>query len=722
MYKTRHYKTIIFLFLLLCVIGKKGIAINSSEVDSLNILIESKSGIEKITILRRLGYYYRHIDPKRTIEYGNQALKHAKLLDNPNFYFEAYSIISLGYRYDKQLDSAMFYANKALRIAKNEENSYYLYIAYNRLGLVYKKQGNYLTAISLFKTAIPYISNQIELGNLYNNIGSSYKKIGKFVVALNFYKKALIIRKETNDNKRYAYLLNNISNLYSALEQFDKAISIQKKSIKIKQQLNNPYDMGISYTNLATLFIEREEIQLDSTYYYLQKAELYRDLSNNNELIYFIEEVWADYYQKKGDYKKANELNLSIIKYYENTNQSSKKASSLTQIATNYIAQNKLNEALESINSACELGESLQLKPFLLNSYEVRSEVYLKLGQYKKAYQELAKSKTIREEVFSSEIQHSLTDLEVKNKLEEQEKNNEILEKENKLQEVQLIQNKIIIYFSVILIILILTVLYIRHNNGKNLKKRNNELIRAKSKLENSKKELLRTNTTKNILFSIVGHDILNGFHPVFGMVKLLNENFDVLPDSDKKEYIKGIHKGATQNMHLIKNLLIWGKSQLENFEFQPRNLNLNVIVSKSLLSLKLFAENKNIILINKTKITTRIYADEEMLNIIFRNLITNAIKFTPEGKKVWIEAEEQENFYKICIQDEGIGISQEKIDRILNDNEIQSQHGTNNEKGTGLGLIISKDFINKNNGILSIESEINKGTKMCFTLPKAKQ
>ena len=718
MYKTRHYK-ILFFFLLLLTIGKKGNAINSSELDSLNYLIESKSGAEKIALLKKLGEYYRHIDPKRTIEYGNQALLHAKLLNNPSFYFEAYSTISIGYRYYKQLDSAMVYANKALRIAKNEENSHFLYIAYNRLGLVYKKQGNYLTAISLFKTAIPYVTNQVELGNLYNNIGSSYKKIGKLVIALDFYKKTLIIRKETKDDRRYAYILNNISNLYSSLEQYEKAISIQQQSIKIKERVQNPHDLGISYTNLAMLFLRTEDDQLDSTYYYLQKAEIYRDLSNNKELIYFIDEVYADYYQKKGEYQKANELNQSTIKYYEKTNQFSKKANALSQITINYIAQNKFREALSSIDSACAIGERLQLKPFLISCYEIRSEIYLKSGNYKKAYQELAKSKALREEVFSSEIQHSLTDLEVKNKIEEQEKNNQILEKENQLQEVQLIQNKVIIYFSIIVIILILAILYFRHRNDNDLKKRNIELVQAKSNLENSKKELLKTNTTKNILFSIVGHDILNGFHPVFGMVELLNENFDTLPEHDKKDYIRGIHKGATQNMHLIKNLLIWGKSQLENFEFQPRSLNLNAIASKNILTLKLFAENKNIILINKIKITTRIYADEEMLNTVFRNLIANAIKFSSPGKKVWIKAEEQEHFFKVCIQDEGIGMSQEKTSKILTYMEMQSLNGTNNEKGTGLGLIISKDFIIKNKGVLNIESEIDKGTKMCFTLPK---
>lgn len=237
--------------------------------------------------------------------------------------------------------------------------------------------------------------------------------------------------------------------------------------------------------------------------------------------------------------------------------------------------------------------------------------------------------------------------------------------------------------------------------------------------LREAQKNLREANATKDKFFSIIAHDLKNPFNALIGLSELLIKNFDNFDDVKKKKFIQNIYESSDNMYKLLENLLNWSRMQTGRIEWCPENINLNKIADENLLLLKTAAETKHIVIISDLDATTTVYADADMVTMVFRNLITNAIKFTREGGEVKISAKPTGNYEEITVSDTGIGICEEDIKKLFRIDVTHSAHGTAKEKGTGLGLILCKEFIEKNGGEIWVESELGKGSDFKFTLPK---
>ncbi|MDR3628606.1 MAG: PAS domain S-box protein [Ignavibacteriaceae bacterium] len=230
--------------------------------------------------------------------------------------------------------------------------------------------------------------------------------------------------------------------------------------------------------------------------------------------------------------------------------------------------------------------------------------------------------------------------------------------------------------------------------------------------------ELKQLNATKDKFFSIIAHDLKNPFITILGFTDLLSSDYFELSDDERLDFINEMKKTAEISFNLLQNLLQWSRSQTGRIEFNPKELELLKIVDENLQLLNVTAERKQIQLYNEVISDLRVIADEEMLNTVFRNLITNAIKFSSKGGNITVSASVKENQAEICVSDTGIGMEQKTISNLFKLEVTQSTTGTENETGTGLGLILCKEFIERNNGKIRVESEVGKGSKFIFTLP----
>lgn len=691
------------------------------SVDSLVKLIPSKTGKEKMDLLEKVAYFYRHRNPEKSLNFGYQALRYAQLVDNRNYFFTAYSIISLAHRYNSNLDSALYYGEKDMEIARMTQDTSQNYLANNRLGLIYKKKGNYLTAISYFSKAISYATTKRMEADLYNNIGISYKYLGNYLEALEYYSKTLHIRKQTHDSLGYAYILNNIANLYGNMEQYRKALNTMRQSVHIKEKLKlSPFDLSLGYGNLAEYYLLlRDSTLYDSIFYFIRKAEEQALIANNEELRNTAISKLAKYYQIKGEYEESTKLYDSILTFFKSKEMTTKAAHILLEIASNKMSQGQFLSARKTLESAHKIIRKHDILPQLMPYYQLSSDLHMIRHAYKEAYMDLQSLNDLRSKMFTSEIQKKITDIEVKKQLESKEKDNRILSQQNMLQKAKLAQKNTIIYFSVFLLALVVIFLFFIFKSLRALKEKHQILLQTKEELEVSRQSLLNANNVKNKLFSIVSHDILNGFHPLYGMLEYLRNNVKEMDKEEIYNVVNNVFRGATRNLHLMKNILLWGKSQMNNFELNPEELDIHEIIAKNLRNMQIVAENKGIYFLNKVPPQTKVIADKEAVLSILRNICFNAVKFSPEGEKIIISAADEGNKVKICVKDHGVGMGPEKIEQILKGLEMKSQDGTQQEKGSGLGLIVTKEFIEKSGGELSIESTINVGTKMCFTLPK---
>jgi len=234
--------------------------------------------------------------------------------------------------------------------------------------------------------------------------------------------------------------------------------------------------------------------------------------------------------------------------------------------------------------------------------------------------------------------------------------------------------------------------------------------------LEEQTQQLTELNTLKNKLFSVIAHDLKA---PVYALRSLFrNVQLYDLPGDEIKLLIPEVVNELTYTTGLMENLLQWAKSQMQAESIRPQLLDIARITQEVLQLLRLQAEAKHIYIQSKIERPVFVYADKDMINLVLRNLLSNAIKFTPEEGLIFVEAREMRSHIEVLVQDNGMGISQEGIQRLMGENYYTTR-GTEGEAGTGLGLMLCKEFLSRNGGRMRIESEPGKGSTFAFTLPK---
>lgn len=244
------------------------------------------------------------------------------------------------------------------------------------------------------------------------------------------------------------------------------------------------------------------------------------------------------------------------------------------------------------------------------------------------------------------------------------------------------------------------------------------ELLALNERLQDSNEELQNINRTKDKLFSIIGHDLRGPLSNINNLLKLILEG--VLDKEEREELLTETMKSVKLTYDLLENLLFWAKNQRNEIDFRPSNCDITTVVDDNIALQESAARDKNISLRAEYTPGLKAFADKHMLNIIMRNLISNAIKFTHEGGHIIVLVSESANEVKVSVQDDGVGISEENIEKIFDSVQSFTTRGTRHEKGTGLGLILTKDFVQKNGGKLHLTSQVDKGSTFSFTLPQA--
>jgi signal transduction histidine kinase len=240
------------------------------------------------------------------------------------------------------------------------------------------------------------------------------------------------------------------------------------------------------------------------------------------------------------------------------------------------------------------------------------------------------------------------------------------------------------------------------------INQRNFEILQQKEKLE-------ELNALKDRLFMIISHDFRSPLHSLKGLIVLLNDSEFISPD-EFRVLLKGLKYNVDQTYDLLENLLFWSKSQMKGFSVNKVKVNVYDLVFENNSLLRSFADKKDISIVNLVDPAVHVKADEDMTRLILRNLISNAIKFTDSGGIVTVHTENTGDSINISVADTGIGVGpSEKFDLFA---QSLSKSGTQNEKGTGLGLMICKEFVEKNNGKIWVESEPRKGSRFTFSLP----
>lgn len=697
----------------------------ANEALNLAHILNNKEGISDS--YNRIGnvYFYRG-DNEKALEFYQKCLKLRLELNNPKMISNIYHNLGSLYNYENNLSKAIEYYEKGLELSLSINDQESVISFYNRMGLTYQKNAKYKEAIQHHLKAIEIAENTNDIeskASLYNGIGNSYYEISSYDQALNYFFKALDIYQELNSPEGLSMMYNNLGIVYQSLKENDKALEYYKKALEIDIELGSLYGQANVYNNIGTTYDENgnKEKALE---YYNKSLELNQQLNdkggiatalNNIGLIYLD---LGEYDKSYSNLKKSTDLTKEMNNTYN-------LANNYNNLAKLFLVQKQYTKSKNYLDHAIELSKQMNIKIWLTESYDLYHQMYLELNNYKKALEYYKLFSEVQDSIYSDESADRIAEMKIKYETENLETENELLKKDNQIHLLELNRQKNIMNYWIAFTLLIIALAVLSFSRFR-LKKNTNTLLRSKNdqlketnqKLTTSENNLKELNATKDKFFSIIAHDLKNPFQSLLGFSETLYNQIDELDKDELSDYSRLIYESAQNLFNLLSNLLQWSKSQLGSIKLTPIEVNLYDSVDDVLSLLNISITRKQLTVHNEIEKDKTILVDKHVISTVLRNLINNAVKFTDKNGTIKIMSEVKDNVIIISVQDNGTGISKENLEKLFKIDEEHSTKGTDNEFGSGLGLILCKELINQSGGEIFVDSTLGKGSKFSFSLP----
>jgi signal transduction histidine kinase/Tfp pilus assembly protein PilF len=636
-------------------------------------------------------------------------------------------------------DSAVIMYKKAIRVSRALKNKKEEGKVHQDFGIFYRNRGNYDSAQIHFNLALNLyrsVNDTLGIAKAINNKGTVYFFTGKFKSAIQKYQKAVRLFRKMKYKKGIADCNNNIGIIHWRQNNLERAKEYLKEAAKDYKEIGNKTMQGYAYNNLGVIYGEENNYNT-SLKYHQKAAKIFKKL-DLQQLIQNTYQNLGIVNKSLGNYNKAMEYynkSLNIAEKYNNKKLIASIHGNMSELykamadktaKTRTQRKSYLKKAIEEGENAIDVSREIGAIPLLNSNAETQKNVYKKAGDYKRALAMAELYIETQDSLYSKEKTKAVEELEAEYQSEKKQLRIDKLEKEKALQKEKMKNQRFLIYTFIsglVLILLFFVIIYRQKQKQKKanylLSEKNEEIQKQKESLAEQAEELRTLNATKNKFFSIIAHDLKNPFNYLLGYSGLLLDDWDSMEKEKIKTFVSDIHKASQRGYDLLVNLLEWSRAQTGKLELHPANLELYDIIQQTIFQLKPNADEKNINIENNIEPDVFIYADMNSVTTTIRNLFSNAIKYTQKGGTVKFYNLIEENFVKIFIEDNGSGISPENQEKIFRIDETFSNKGTGGEKGTGLGLLLCKEFVEMNGGIIGFESEENKGTTFYFTLPK---
>ena len=398
---------------------------------------------------------------------------------------------------------------------------------------------------------------------------------------------------------------------------------------------------------------------------------------------------------------------------HENLSDDRYKVPLLNSISTAYFDLNNLADSEKYASLALDIASRLSLLEDPIKSYELLYKINRKNKNLDDALKYHEKFKLLSDSISRKENLNSLGVLKTKLEFEKQQKNAEIESNKQKTKQ------NIFMYLGLILLVIFGLIIFLLKKQSKARKLFNNELRLKTVTLEKREEELSAINATKDKLFSIIGHDLKGPINALGSVLTMFNDN--EITCEEFSTFAPKFKTDVDAISFTLNNLLSWGRTQMTGSKKEPTSFDMRMLAGENIRFLHEISKNKGITIANNILTNTNVWADRNQIDVVIRNLLSNALKFTNKKGVITINAIEKNNIVKISVTDNGIGMSPEVISKIFNSEEtnLLSTYGTDNEKGTGLGLSLCKEMVENNEGEIWVESKIDKGSTFYFTLPK---
>ena len=655
----------------------------SAQIDSVHVLKSkiqqlqssvdfSEKAFDYIDLLNRLCYNLRYYNVDSMSIIANQTLKLSDSINYKKGELEALSNFATLNLYSGKTKDVIFYANKVLHEKESDDFPELKMKIYNELGQAYFIKQDYPSSYANFRKGLALSKKYQDIdfaAKVNMNLGTMFNLLEDYEEALAFYSEAQKELDRVQNPKRMEAMISaNLGFLHTQTGDFQKAEEHLKSAILVFEEGKILEWLAFSYTTLA---------QLDL------KMNIYEDAILNYEMALQIDS------------------NLNNIKGRADIHYGLAKA---------YLGLGNLQNAEKYITESLKLFKEFKLNTGLEKCYRLLYELKKKQGFLAESIDYLEKTEKLANDISKEKNVRNLKMLDAKLKFEKEKEvleraKNSAISKRNKY-----IQWSLAALFT----LFIVGVLILRSNLRE--KKLNKALEQQALVLQDNEKTLKNINRNQDQLFSIVGHDLKG---PIYSLKELLNL---YLEDENGKEYFDNFAPKLKEDLEQVEftlsNLLQWGMVQMKGFSIHTKKIDVKKEIDISINLFRKTSKNKSITIKNEIPEREIVLADLNHFHIIFRNLISNAIKFTSENGEIHIFSERKKENLVIAVRDNGLGIPKKVRENIFKNNEHHSSYGTNLEKGTGLGLRLAKEMVNHNKGHIAVKSEVGVGTTFYVELP----
>ncbi len=583
---------------------------------------------------------------------------------------------------------------------------------YNRLDRFEIADKYYLRALSIFNRVKDKSGKALVLYNLgFNTISlRDFKKAGEYLLH------ALNLAIEVGNHKVEADAQSGLGVLNYIVGNYKEALNRSEMGLKAGTKIDYKRGMALAHGHMGLAYLSLNDYS--KALFHFEENLRYSKFINDKFGIGEAYEALGVYYINNNNFNKAFEMLQKATVINEQMGLINSLASTYTNMGVVKEYLGDLNASLNYLNLALELIDGL--KDYRLQYYIHRrlSYTYEKLGDYKKALENFRIFKAYSDSVYDNAKNQIVQGIEKEADASKKMFQAKQIESENQLAKRTQLFLTISLVFALILLFLGFYLFKQKRDSNIILSKINDELKLKGKELQLTNENLITANNDKDKFISILAHDLRSPFFGILGITSVLFEEYEKFTKDEHKTYLLSLNGSLRNLFELLDNLLNYGRFTNGKIAYKPGNISICKIIDSIINIFKFNIEEKNIEIVRHRSDECLVFADQNMMETILRNLISNAIKFSKENGKIVISTNLADNFVKVTILDEGIGISDENLENILSQKTVSTK-GTKNERGTGMGLELCKEFVNINKGTLGIESKENIGTTIWFTVPK---
>ncbi|MFC4263787.1 tetratricopeptide repeat protein [Ferruginibacter yonginensis] len=563
-------------------------------------------------------------------------------------------------------------------------------------------------AITYFENTIPLaekLNRPIDKANSYLRIGYCYRTQANFEKSLDNYLKAATIYETEKNAPKLGEIFISIGDVYCDNKNLKKSSLYLDKAEAIILQLKDSFQLSHLYYSKGILYDLKNNLD-SSTIFFKNAYDIGVGLKSNMVIINSLSSI-AINYKKQGKLKESLATLDSVLNIYNRIGATPDFLASLyNTYGGTYAAAKDYTKAKIAFEKSLSYSKIANTPDIEMTNYENMAELFAAMNDYKQQAIYLKKYYSLKDSIYSTDSKNKLVELEADYQIEK--KNIELIKKEGDITKQKNQRNIfIIIALSAVLFLGGLSIFYGR------IKKKNKTLHESNIIINQQKEELTTLNNVKDRLFSIISHDLRNPLITLRSYLMLADNN--QITADQKQQFKKQTMQAVVQTSDMLDNLLAWANMQIKNTQVNVVPIHLKNCIDDVTSLVQAQAMQKNITIQQNLQVNTAL-GDENIINIAFRNLLTNAIKYSHNNGIIIINAQQHHNKIWLQIIDEGIGMTAQQI-ADFNNHQIDTTKGTSGEKGTGLGLFLTKELLAKIDAQLLIESNTQKGSTFTIQL-----